>query len=57
MRPTKPLHEPLDAGVLGGEVVLDDEILVNPLGGKPDLQLGLDDRLERLTPARRSGWG
>ncbi len=57
MRVSEPVAEPLVFWVLGGKVFLVDYILVNPIGGKPDLQLGLDDRLERLTPARRSGWG
>ena len=48
----QPAHEAADAVVLAGKAVLADQVLVDALGGESRLQLGHDDRPERLTPTR-----
>ena len=43
-------HKPSHAGVAGREVLFLDQVLVNPLGGKPQIEL----RQDQLTKKRPS---
>src|SRR3974390_1171477 len=57
-------HKALHRIVAAHKLLLDYQVLVNPLGGQPTVQTGFDECLKRLTvtdsprlgPGGRNGW-